>query len=434
MSTAAEFPAKLQFLFKPSRYKVAFGGRGGAKSWGVARALLLQGKVKPLRILCAREMQNSIRDSVHKLLSDQIEALGLREFYDIQQATIKGANGTEISFEGIRHNISKIKSYEGVDICWVEEAAAVSKSSWDVLIPTIRKEGSEIWLTFNPELEADETYQRFVVNAPANAVVQQVNWSDNPWFPETLRVEMLDLKARDYDAYLNVWEGHCRVMLEGAVYAQEIRDARELRRIGRVPYDHTKPVSTFWDLGWADMTSIWFGQVVGFETRIIDFYQNRQKPLDHYLGEMQRRGYIYDTVWLPHDAKAKQLGTGRTIEELVRAKGFRAQIVPRMSLADGINAARTVFPNCYFDAERCADGLQALMHYRYELVGDEDKGQFSRQPVHDQYSHAADAFRYLALALKAPKVKGLAGLVEAGKRKVLDLGGGSHESTGWLGS
>lgn len=427
----AQFPAKLQFLFEPSRYKVIYGGRGAGRSWGCARSLLLQGVVRPLRVLCAREMQNSIRDSVHKLLSDQIEALGLGHLYDIQQSVIRGSNGTEFSFEGIRHNIAKIKSYEGVDICWAEEADAVSKGSWDILIPTIRKQGSEIWVTFNPKLESDETYQRFVKNPPANCISVKTTWADNPWFPETLKTEMLDLKARDYDAFRHVWEGECRVMLDGAVYAHELRDARETKRICKVPYDHTKPVSTFWDLGWADNTSIWFAQIVGFETRIIDFYQNRQRPLDHYLGELQRRGYIYDTLWLPHDAKAHQYGTGRTIEELTRSKGFRTQIVPRVSLTDGINAGRTIFPNCFFDENKCADGLQALMHYKYELVGEGEEGKFAAKPAHDHNSHAADAFRYLALALRSPKSRGLAGLVDSAKRRIT-LGDTSSTHLGWL--
>jgi phage terminase large subunit len=149
----AQFPAKLQFLFHPQRYKVLYGGRGGAKSWGIARALLIQGTQRPLRILCARETQRSIGDSVHKLLSDQIEALGLGAFYAVQKSTILGANGTEFIFAGIRQNVSNIKSYEACDICWVEEAQTVSKSSWDVLIPTIRKTDSEIWVSFNPDLE-----------------------------------------------------------------------------------------------------------------------------------------------------------------------------------------------------------------------------------------------------------------------------------------
>ena len=155
----AEFPEKLLPLFKPKRYKVMHGGRGGAKSWVIARALLIRGVQQSTRVLCARELQNSITDSVHQLLSDQVSMLGLDAFYDVQRTVIYGLNGTQISYEGLRLNASKIKSYEGVDIVWVEEAQAVSKSSWDILIPTIRKDGSEIWISFNPEFEDDETYE-----------------------------------------------------------------------------------------------------------------------------------------------------------------------------------------------------------------------------------------------------------------------------------
>lgn len=394
----AEFPEKLGCLFTPSRYKVLWGGRGGAKSWAVARALLIQGMENPLRVLCCREFQGSIRDSVHKLLTDQIYALGFDAFYRIEQASIKGSNGTEFFFEGLKHNAAKVKSFEGINRAWVEEAQAVSKTSWDVLIPTVRQDDSEIWITFNPELETDDTYQRFVVNPPEAAIVQKVNWSDNPWFPEVLRLEMESLKKRDPDSYLNVWEGHCRQALEGAVYANELRNATEQGRITRVPYDPTKPVHTSWDLGWSDNTSIWFGQIIGFEYRLIDFYQNSQKTINHYLEVLQARKYIYGTDYLPHDARAKQLGTGRSIEELMRSAGRTVRVVPQLGVNDGINAARTIFANCWFDAERCADGIQCLRHYRYEP--DLDSGTLSRKPLHDWASHGADSFRYMAVSLK----------------------------------
>ena len=232
----AEFPVKFQGLFKPSRYKVYYGGRGGAKSWCIARALLLMGGKRAIRVLCAREYQNSISQSVHKLLSDQIYALGIESFYEITQTSIRGANGTEFSFAGLKNNIANIKSFEGVDYCWVEEAQTVSKTSWDILIPTIRKEGSEIWICFNPELETDETYQRFVVNPPENAVVQKVNWSDNPWFPEVLRLEKDALKMRDTQAYNTVWEGICRQTVDGAIFAKEMTLADLEGRITKVPY------------------------------------------------------------------------------------------------------------------------------------------------------------------------------------------------------
>lgn len=397
----AEFPVKLEGLFKKSRYKVCYGGRGGAKSWGIARALLIQGAQNPLRILCAREFMTSMRDSVHKLLCDQIEALGLTGFYEITQASIRGKNGTEFSFVGLKNNVANVKSYEGVDICWVEEAQTVSRLSWNVLIPTIRKEGSEIWISFNPELETDETYQRFVVNPPADAIVIKINWSDNPWFPETLRSEKDALKARDLEAYNQVWEGLCRQTVDGAIFAKEMQQAELEGRISKVPYDATKPVHAVFDLGWADNTAIWFLQFVGMETRLIRYIEDNQKTMSHYLATMQTFGYVYDTIWLPHDAESKTLAAqGRSIDDIVRAAGYKTQIMPRVPIVDSINAARTIFPSVWFDRENCAEGLACLRHYRYEV--DPDTGQFSRNPLHDQYSHGADAFRYIALMIKEP--------------------------------
>lgn len=398
----AEFPEKLSILFEKSRYKVLYGGRGGAKSWGVARALLILAAKDPLRVLCAREFQTSLKDSVHKLLCDQIQALGLETFYDVTQATIRGKNGSEFNFVGLKNNVANVKSYEGVDICWVEEAQTVSRSSWNTLAPTIRKQDSEIWVTFNPELETDETFQRFVVHAPENAIVQKINWSDNPWFPETLREEKDQLKARDIQAYNNVWEGLCRVTVDGAIFAEQMQQAEFDGRITKVPYDPTKPVHAVFDLGWADHTAIWFVQYIGLEIRLIRFLQDTQKTMTHYLATLQTFGYFYDTIWLPHDAQAKTLAAaGMTIEEIVRNAGFKTRVLERVPVVDSINAARTIFPKCYFDRENTADGLQCLRHYRYEV--DPDTKQFGRTPLHDHYSHGADAFRYIALMVSEPR-------------------------------
>ena len=398
----AEFPEKLSCLFEKSRYKVLFGGRGGAKSWGVSRALLILAAKDPLRILCAREFQTSLKDSVHKLLCDQIQALGLETFYDVTQATIRGKNGSEFNFVGLKNNVANVKSYEGVDICWVEEAQTVSRSSWNTLVPTIRKQDSEIWITFNPELETDETYQRFVIHAPDNAIVRKINWSDNPWFPQTLREEKDALKNRDIQAYNNVWEGLCRVTVDGAIFANEMQQAEFDGRITKVPYDASKPVHAVFDLGWADHTAIWFLQFVGMETRLIRYIQDTQKTMTHYLATLQTFGYVYDTIWLPHDAQNKTLAAaGMTIEEIVRNAGFKTRVLDKVPIVDSINAARTIFPKCYFDRENTAEGLQCLRHYRYEV--DPDTKQFSRNPLHDHYSHGADAFRYIGLMIQEPR-------------------------------
>ncbi len=206
-----EIPVAFGFLFDPPlgdlRYRVAFGGRGSAKSWQFARALLISGSEQILRILCVREFQTSIADSVHKLLTDQITACGLEGFYTIQQSSIVGLNGTEFIFKGLRRNIGEIKSTEGIDVCWVEEAEAVSDESWRVLTPTIRKPGSEIWVSFNPALESDPTYKRFVANPPQRSIIRQVGYKDNPWLPQVLKDEAEDLRKRDPEAFANVWGG-----------------------------------------------------------------------------------------------------------------------------------------------------------------------------------------------------------------------------------
>jgi len=394
----AHFPVKLQFLFEPKRYKVAYGGRGGAKSWGFARALLILAATETKRIICARETQNSIAESVHQLLEDQIGALQLGGHYRVEKQAIYGTNGTEFHFAGLRHNIDNLKSLEGADIVWVEEAQSVSKGSWQKLIPTIRKEGSEIWVSFNPDLETDDSYQRFVVHPPRDSIVCKINWRDNPWFPDVLKAEMEEMRENDPDAFDHVWEGACINIVAGAIYANELRKVDQENRITRVPYDATRPVDTFWDLGYGDNCSVWCAQAFPFEYRLIDFIQSSRQPLAWYQKRLQERPYVYGTHHLPHDAQAHQLGSGKSVEELMRAAGFQVRIVPKLSIADGINAARTIFGQCWFDGEKCADGIQALRHYRYGEIA--TLGVSTREPLHDENSHAADAFRYFAVGIR----------------------------------
>jgi len=394
-----QFPDKLQFLFEPKRYKVAYGGRGGAKSWGFARALLILGASKQLRILCAREIQKSIKDSVHQLLKDQIIALSLESFYSVTNTAIVGKNGTQFGFEGLKHNITNIKSWEGADICWVEEAHTVSKSSWDVLIPTIRKEGSEIWLTFNPELEEDETYQRFVVSPPPDSIITKINWSDNPWFPDTLKQEKDYLKEKDHAAYLNVWEGHCKAAVEGAIFASEMDKASERTpeypdsRITHVPYDKSKPVDIFYDLGRADKTAMWWVQQIGYEFRILRYYENNGQHFSHYIKIAKELPYAYGRQYLPHDAENEHVSAEKTIKmQVIDAFGPNSYVkidrIPKKALA--IDAARGIFDRCVFDKTLCADGITCLRKYAYKV---DETGRVSREPDHDTpWSHGADAF------------------------------------------
>jgi phage terminase large subunit len=214
-----EFPAVFLPLFdQEARFYVSDGGRGGGRSWSFARFLLIKGAQEKHRILCAREFQTSIRDSVHRLLSDQVEALGLSAFYTITQAAIVGVNGTEFLFKGLHHNVSEIKSMEGITYCWVEEAEKVSAESWDFLIPTIRAPGSKILVTFNPYRESDPTYQRFILNPAPGTVRMRAGYRENPWFPEILRSEMEHDKNSNPDRYLWVWEGQCLGISDAQIY------------------------------------------------------------------------------------------------------------------------------------------------------------------------------------------------------------------------
>jgi len=436
LQTAAEFPSKLECLFRPARYKVLYGGRGAGRSWGCARALEILATQKQIRVLCAREFQSSIAESVHKLLEDQIGLLGLTDHFIIEKASIRcPATGSEFFFEGIKHNTQKIKSYEGVDIAWVEEANLVTKTSWDILIPTIRRPGSEIWVTFNPDLETDYTYEFFVKNPPADAIVVKTSWRDNPWFSEEMNAARLDMKARDPDSYLNIWEGHCRVLLEGAVYAEEIRAALGEGRICHVPYEPLVPVDTWWDLGRSDATSIIFGQRVGFEDRIIDYYENRQKDLDHYLHYIQTRPYIYGSHFLPHDARAKTLVAKRSVEAQARDKLKSVRITPSLALFDGINAARTLWRTTWIDEKKCAKLIEALKHYHYKV--EEINGRLSKLPVHDWSSHGADSFRYRGVAASSPREDAAPSFVDRMRnvkpfQRIRPAAAGMPSQHGWL--
>lgn len=203
----ADIPEAFAFLFQPARIKVAKGGRGSAKSWAFARALILRALEKPTRIGCFREIQNSIEESVHHLLKEQIRILGLSAVFDVQKTSIKCRNGSEFIFRGLLRNVDSVKSFEGLDIVWVEEAHNVSEESWELLTPTIRKDNSEIWISFNPKFEDDPTNQRFAVNPPDGAIVRHINYDQNPWFPEVLRKEMEQDKLRDKAAYEHKWLG-----------------------------------------------------------------------------------------------------------------------------------------------------------------------------------------------------------------------------------
>lgn len=422
---------KLGFLvFESARFKVCYGGRNGGKTEGFATALIILSRTKRLRILCLREFQNSIAESVHSTIKQKIFDLHLEDEFKITDTSIicKRTN-SEFIFKGLRYNIDALKSLARIDIAWLEEGRNTSKTSLDKLGPTIRGrheddpnglggpfgKGPEIWISFNPELDGDEVYKRFVlqkdkfapeyvINAKGEkeryAIVQKINWSDNKWFPEDQRIEMELARANDNDTWLHVWEGNTKQVLEGAIYANEIKKVLLDERRGKVPYNINKPVHTFWDLGHSDKTAIWFVQHAGVEFNIINYYENRLQKMPFYIKILQDMKYNYGTMYLPHDGDDETLSNITPKKQLTDI-GFRVKIINRPSRKMlGINAARTVFDLCNFDEELTADGWQCLCNYAYKV--DEETKQFSKEPDHDTpWSHGADGWQTFALSLKS---------------------------------
>lgn len=403
MSTEVEFPQKLRCLFQPSRYKFIRGGRGGGKSWAVARALLVMGAGKPLRILCTREVQKSIKQSVHQLLRDQITAMGLDSFYQVLETEIRGRNGTLLLFAGLSDlTADSIKSFEGVDIVWIEEAQSITSRSLNILVPTIRREGSEIWATFNPELDTDPIYVMAVKSPPPDSISVEINWDENPWFPEVLEKERLHAKQTMVPhEYAHVWEGKCKPAVDGAIYANEIAAAETEGRLVRVPYDSLLKVHTVWDLGFNDAMAIILVQRLASEIRVIDYIEDERRTIESYITDTeqeslaQRTGWNWGNDYLPHDGFARRHQTGRSDADVLQSLGRHPLQVAGGDVEAGIRRARQLFPRVYFNIE--SPGVRTLVEHlrRYRRHINRTTGA-AGTPVHDDHSHGADAFRYLA--------------------------------------
>jgi len=401
----ADYPAKLQFLFKPMRFKVARGGRGSAKSWSFARALLQMGAAKPLRILCTREVQKSIKDSVHKLLSDQVQALGYGSHYEVLTTEIRGRNGTLFIFSGLAdQTVESIKSFEGIDIVWCEEGQAISKRSWDILIPTIRKDNSEIWVSYNPELESDETHQRFTINPPDDCYSVLVNYHDNPWFPQVLEKERLRCLRDDPEAYDNIWEGKCKPAVVGAIYFKEVAKAEENDQISRVPYDPMLSVHVVMDIGWNDSLSVAFVQRLRSEVRVIDYIEDDHLTLDQLSADMKEKRYNWGKVWLPHDGFSGDLKSGgKSVYDILTKLGWSCATrddITEMGIEPGIKVARMMFGQTYIDKVKCKRLVECLKRYRRRVNRSTNEAS---SPEHDEFSHGADCFRYICV--NAEKMK-----------------------------
>lgn len=403
MSTSidARFPRKLAFLFKPARYKVARGGRGSGKSWGFARAILLRCAKEQTRVLCTREIQKSIQQSVHQLLCDQIAALGLSSLFEILQTEIRGPHGSAIYFGGLSDQTAEtLKSYEGVDICWCEEAQAITSKSWKTLVPTIRKEGSEIWVTYNPELESDPTHQMFVVNPPPDCISVVMNYSDNPYFPKVLEAERAHAEATmRIDDYRHTWLGQCKPAVEGAIYFDAMSASIAAGRIRDVPHDGSLKTHVVFDLGWNDAMTLILAQKVASEIRIIHYVEGSQRTLADYSAELKGlrlddQAMNWGQIFLPHDGFHTRHQSGKDDATILRGFGWDVSQVPNTSVISGIDRAREVFPRVYFNKSRTEQLVECLKRYRWNIS---QKTGEAMQPLHDSFSHGADAFRYLSL-------------------------------------
>lgn len=352
-----------------------------------------------LPILCTREFQVSIKDSVHRLLASTIQSENLADQYEVLQSSIRHRyNGTEFLFKGLKHNISEIKGLHGIKRVWCEEAENVSHRSWETLIPTIREENSEIWVSFNTKNRTDPTYERFVANPQPDSIVKKVSYKDNPFFPEVLRKEMEKLQKSDPEAFNHIWMGEFDTRRSGAVFAKQIARAREEKRVTLVPYDPVSEVFTAWDLGFGDSTAIWWLQFVGRELRWLEYYENSGEQLDHYAKIVKAKDYNYRSTahFLPHDGAHGNI-RGDSVSKQLNSLGLKNTVLQRETdINPGIELLRQTIAYSAFDAEKCKDGLHALENYGYEW--DEDRQVFKNKPRHDWASHGASAARYAAIA------------------------------------
>jgi len=363
----------------------------------------------------------------------------MTDFYRVLNTEIVGINGTRFVFEGLKNNIAKLKSMEGIDVLWVTEATQILDTVWEVLLPTVRRDppygpfgrGSEVWVDFNPELDDDDTYKRWVLDQDPDIAKAYVNWRDNPWFPEILRKQKDKMQKNDYDNYLTVWEGKTRKTLAGAIYAKELASAILDERINpNVNFIRSKPIDLVFDLGRADMTDIWFIQQQGTDHIVGDFYENCGFGFDHYIEEVQSRRYIIGKIYLPHDSVHKHISAKHSVKKQAQdawpGEG-RVKVVPNVGIANGINAVRQLFPRLHFNEKKCVAGIKRLQHYKYGVNPDTQKR--TKEPLHDDASHAADSLRYYAVMhtnIGRVAVKEAAGDDASGNR------GGYVGSEGWM--
>lgn len=419
MSTlAVEVPRSFLPLLVPSRYKGAYGGRGGAKSHFFAEQLLLRCFARQTRAVCIREVQNSIKESVRQLIVDKIAKFRFGTCFEVLETEIRGRNGSLIIFRGMQsYNAENIKSLEDYDIAWLEEAQSLSARSLRLLRPTIRKEGSEIWVSWNPRYETDAIDAFFRSGPPRpDAVVMPVNWNDNPWFPEVLSHEKDSDYATDPEMAAHVWGGAYEATSEATYFARLIALAENEGRIGDFPHRAGLPVRTAWDIGVDDYTAIWFMQDDGVSATAIDFHEfsglGAEEIVRAALPELipdrpssflgrhridRNEAYRYGEHFLPHDVKVREWGAGgRTRALTLMALGVKPiHVGAQQGPVERINAARRLLPLMRFNrTKRVMLGVSRLRRYSRRM--NDGLGTYAG-PLHDQNSHGADAFGEYAI-------------------------------------
>lgn len=403
-----ETPRVFLPLLSPARYKGAWGGRGSGKSHFFAELLIEEHLCEHgLRSMCVREVQKSLAQSSKQLLEDKIESLGVGRAFKVFTDRIQTPGDGLITFQGMQdHTAESVKSFEGLKRVWIEEAQTLSHRSLTLLRPTIRADGSEIWASWNPRRKTDAIDDFLRAQKPANAIVVQANWRDNPWFPKELDVERrLDMEKYP-ERYDHIWEGGYATIYEGAYFAKDLALVKQENRIRMVAADPVIQRRAFWDIGVRDRTAIWVAQFVGSEIRVLDYIEGQGQPLAYYLNELRTRGHGKALCVLPHDGVNENNVTALRYEDHVRAGGFSTSVVKNQGKgADKmrIEAARRLFTRILFnDTPAVLDGLEALGAYHERKDEKRDTGL---GPDHDWASHGADAFGLMCIAYEEPRKK-----------------------------
>jgi len=356
------------------------------------------------RGVCIREVQKSLKESAKRLIEDKIASFGVGSMFDVQEAVIKTPGDGVIIFQGMQdHTSESVKSLEGFDVAWCEEAQSLSQRSLTLLRPTIRKDGSELWFSWNRTRKVDPVDALLTQGSPpTDSLVVKANWSDNPWFPDVLNQERLDDQRDRPDQYEHVWEGDYAKVTEGAYYAKQLLQARRESRIGRVAVDPLMELRTFWDLGVNDSTAIWVAQFIGREIRVLDYLEGQGQPLAYYVNELRSRGLSKALAVLPHDGSHRDVVTAVKVEDHLRQAGFTVQTIKNQGKGAAMRRVETVrrlFPRIWINEAACMDGIDALGAYHERK---DEARNVGLGPEHDWASHAADAFGLMCVAYQEP--------------------------------